>query len=205
MSQKYCIDRQKWLQESRRQPGSRLSSLGTSAGKAGGRAGWCNSRPRTCAPASRPAHSQMRRTQPRLSTLGLAPRGSVPPAWPGLNPDSAPHIRVSPHLPPWRHPRPGSTPDLPRWCRWTPGHSWWRPGHRGRCAPKPRRPEKGAGPRGGASQPLPGHPPRVLRGGVIDRGGTTETNPSTHSGWGRGRGEPVNAQEVSFQDASSPV
>lgn len=39
MSQKYCIDTQKWLRESRRQPGSRLWSLGTSAGRAGWRAG----------------------------------------------------------------------------------------------------------------------------------------------------------------------
>ena len=60
------------------------------------RAGWCNSRPGTCASASRPAHSRVRGTQPRLSTPGLAPRGSAPPAWPGLKPDSAPHIPESP-------------------------------------------------------------------------------------------------------------
>lgn len=127
-------------------------------------------------------------------------RGAAfPPAWPGLNP-TRPYIRVSPTFHPGGIRGPGAhlifLADVDE-----------------------RRDTHGEGP-GTVDVALPNHadrkrelgraaalpsnrfrvtPPRVLRGGVIDRGGTTETNPSAFD-WGRGRGKPEGTRaKVSFR------
>lgn len=166
-------------------------------------AGWCNPGPER-APCSRPAHSWMRRTQSAALDLGLVCRQRCVPTPPGsgLNPDSAPHIRA-PHLPARQGGirGPGAHLISSSLMSMNAGTLMVKARHRGRCAPKPRRPET----------ELPAAAPhnrfRVTHRGS-GKGSSTGRKPRrpipARILTGAGQRGARHAQGVSFQDASSP-
>lgn len=93
---KYRVDRQQWLQAGRVPTPTRKLAVRP---RAQHRECWLAGNPRppgTRAPASRPPHSEVWRTEPRLSAPGRAPRGGVPLARRWLGPDSVLHTSEPP-------------------------------------------------------------------------------------------------------------